>query len=54
VVAAIGVSGPAFRLSMERFSTVARHAQQAALTLSLQLGCSSLANLPDSLAFSGE
>jgi IclR family acetate operon transcriptional repressor len=54
VVAAISVSGPAFRLSMERFSTVASHAQQAALTLSLQLGCSSLANLPDSQAFSAK
>jgi IclR family acetate operon transcriptional repressor len=54
VVAAISVSGPAFRLSAECFSTVASHAQQAALSLSLQLGCSSLAHLPDSQAFSGK
>jgi DNA-binding IclR family transcriptional regulator len=43
VVAAIGVSGPAFRLSVERFSTIASHAQQSALVLSGQLGCNGLA-----------
>jgi IclR family acetate operon transcriptional repressor len=54
VVAALSVSGPAFRLTVERFSTVAAHAQEAALTLSWQLGCSGSANLPDSPANSDE
>jgi DNA-binding IclR family transcriptional regulator len=54
VVAAISVSGPAFRLSAERFSTVASHTRQAALTVSLRLGCNSSANLPDSPAISGK
>jgi DNA-binding IclR family transcriptional regulator len=45
VVAAISVSGPAFRLSPDRFSTVAAHVQQTALKLSSQLGCDGAENL---------
>lgn len=46
VVAAISVSGPAFRLSPDRFSTIAAHVQQTALKLSLQLGCDGAESLP--------
>jgi IclR family acetate operon transcriptional repressor len=38
VVASISVSGPAFRLSPDRFPAVAEHVQQGARTLSGQLG----------------
>lgn len=39
VVAAISVSGPAFRLSPKRFLSLAGHVRQTARTLSGQLGC---------------
>ncbi len=48
VIAAISASGPSFRLSPDRFSTVADHVQQAALTLSRQLGCNRSADSSDS------
>jgi len=38
VVASISVSGPAFRLSSDRFPSLAEHVQQSARTLSGQLG----------------
>ena len=40
VVAAISISGPAFRLSLDRFSSLAGQVQQTARKLSGQLGCS--------------
>jgi DNA-binding IclR family transcriptional regulator len=47
VVAAISVSGPAFRLSPDRFSIVVARVQQAVLELSSQLGCDGAENLSD-------
>jgi DNA-binding IclR family transcriptional regulator len=41
VMAAISVSGPAFRLSSDRLPSLAQHIQQSASTLSGQLGYSS-------------
>jgi DNA-binding IclR family transcriptional regulator len=40
VVAAISVSGPAFRLSLDRFPSLAERVQRSALALSKQLGYS--------------
>jgi len=40
VVAAISVSGPAFRLSLDRFPSLAEQVQRSALALSKQLGYS--------------
>ena len=40
VVAAISVSGPAFRLSPDRFASMAEHIQRSALALSRQIGYS--------------
>jgi DNA-binding IclR family transcriptional regulator len=45
VVAVVSISGPAFRLSPDRFSSIASHVQQTALKLSRQLGCNDSANL---------
>ena len=39
VMAAISISGPAFRVSPERFVSLIQHVQQAASTLSERLGC---------------
>ena len=39
VVASISVSGPAFRLSPDRFPSLAGHVRQATRSVSVQLGC---------------
>jgi DNA-binding IclR family transcriptional regulator len=50
VVAVVSVVGPAFRLTPDRFSTVATHVQHTALELSSQLGSNGSSHLTDSQA----
>jgi DNA-binding IclR family transcriptional regulator len=54
VVAVVSAAGPTFRLSPDRFSTVATQIQQTALILSGQLGYDGLTNPLDSQAISGK
>jgi DNA-binding IclR family transcriptional regulator len=50
VVAVVNVAGPAFRLSPDRFATVAAHVLRTAAELSRQLGCDATIKLSDTQA----